>query len=90
MSMEEKHEGIWINVEEDGAAKIIFKNYLSDIDKLQVIYQQVDGSFIPYSYAKVQDPQWRLPIWSKENEKAMMPTIESAKEYLANYAASNT
>ena len=88
--MEEKFEAIWINVEQDGSAKIIFENYLPNIDKLHVIYQQADGSFVPYSYIKENDPQWRLPIWSKENEKAMMPTIESAKEYLTNYEASNT
>ena len=90
MSMEEKHEAIWINVEENDSAKIIFEEYLSSIDKLHVIYQQANGSFSPYSYIKENDPQWRLPIWSKENKKAMMPTLESAKEYLTSYATSST
>jgi len=88
--MEEKHEAIWISVEEDGSAKIIFEEYLCITDKLHVIYQQADGCFVPYSYVKENNSQWQLPVWIKENEKALLPTLELAKEYLTGYAASNT
>lgn len=87
MSMEEKHGAIWVNVEVGGSAKIVFENYISSVQKLHVIYQQENGCFLPYSFVAKNDPQWRLPLWSQENEKAMMPTIESAKEYLDNYAS---
>ena len=90
MSMEEKYEGIWISAQDDGSSKVIFENYISNIDKLHVIYQSTAGGYLPYSYIKQNDPQWRLPIWSPENDKAMMPNLESAKEYLLNYGASNT
>ena len=85
--MEEKYGAIWIEGEVDGAAKIVFEEYLPNVHKLQVIYQQSNGSFLPYSFVPAKDHQWRLPIWSQENEKAIMPTIESAKEYLKHYAA---
>ena len=82
MSMKEKCGAIWVSIEEDGSATIVFEEYLKSVEKLHVIYQQANGFFLPYSYIKKSDHQWRLPIWSQENEKAMMPTIESAKEYL--------
>ena len=87
MSMEEKYGAIWIEVEEDGSARIVFEHYIQSIPKLHVIYEQANGCFLPYSFVPKQDHQWRLPIWSRENEKAIMPTIESAKEYLKHYAA---
>ncbi|WP_133154848.1 hypothetical protein [Enterovibrio norvegicus] len=90
MSMQEKYGAIWIEIEEDGSAEIAFEQYLSSIQKLHVIYQQSNGCFLPYSFVPKDDHQWRLPIWSQENEKAMMPTIESAKEYLKLYAVKNT
>ncbi len=86
MSMEEKYGAIWIEVEVDGSSKIVFEQYLANAQKLHVIYQQSSGSFLPYSFVPKKDHQWRLPIWSQENEKALMPTIESAKEYLNHYA----
>jgi len=85
MSMEEKYEGIWFSVEKDGAAKIVYEEYLPDIDKIQVISERADGNFEPSSYVKKHDPQWRLPIWSAENTKAILPSIQLAKEYLAAY-----
>lgn len=87
MSMEEKYEGIWLNVQGDDLSKVVFENYIASIDKLHVIYLRADGSYLPCSYTKQNDPQWRLPIWSKENDKAMMPTLELAKEYLLIYGA---
>lgn len=90
MSMEEKYEGIWINTHGDDSSEIVFESYIASIDKLHVIYQIADGSYLPYSFVKQDDPQWRLPIWSQENDKAMMPTLGSAKEYLISYGASNT
>lgn len=88
--MEEKYEGIWINDQGDDLSKVVFENYIASIDKLHVIYQRADGGYLPYSFTKQNDPQWRLPIWSQENDKAMMPSLESAKEYLISYGASNT
>ena len=90
MSMEEKFGAIWIEIEEDGSAKVVFEQYLSEIQKLHLIYQQANGSFLPFSFVKSSDPQWRLPLWVKENEKAILPTIESAKEYLECYTAAST
>jgi len=83
--MEEKYGAIWIEVEEDGAAKVSYENYLIDKDKLHVIYIQNNGSYVPYSFIKKLDYQWRLPIWCKENEKALIPTLEMAQEYLTHY-----
>lgn len=83
--MEEKYGAIWISVEEDGAAKIAFESYLADKEKLHLIFIQNNGSYVPYSFIKQVDHQWRLPIWCKENEKALMPTLEMAKEYLTYY-----
>lgn len=84
--MEEKYDAIWPTSSET----IVFENYLASTEQLEVIYQHADGSFIPYLYTKMNDPQWRLPFWSSQNEKAIMPTLESAKEYLENYVANNT
>ncbi|HCB43693.1 MAG TPA: hypothetical protein DHW73_12735 [Pseudomonas sp.] len=86
MTMEEKHGAIWIEAGVDGSAKLVFERYIPNAQKLHVIYQQDNGCFLPYSFVAKNDHQWRLPLWSQENEKAMMPTIESAKEYLENYA----
>ena len=88
--MEEKYEGIWISAQGDDSSKIVFESYIASIDKLHVIYQREDGGYLPYSFIRQNDPQWRLPIWSQENDKAMVPTLESAKEYLTSYGASNT
>jgi len=85
--MEEKHGAIWIDVEVDGSAKIVFECYIPSVQKVHVIYLQENGCFLPCSFVSKNDPQWRLPLWSQENEKAVMPTIESAKEYLDNYAS---
>lgn len=87
MSMEEKYGAIWIAVKEDGSAQLVFEQYYPDITKLQVIYQQSNGCFLPYSFVPKKDRQWTLPVWSQENEKAMMPTIGSAKEYLSHFLA---
>ena len=78
--MEEKHGAIWIKIEVDGVAQVAFEHYFPSIQK------QANGTFLPYSFVPKSDPQWRLPLWSQENEKAMMPTLESAKEYLKHYA----
>jgi hypothetical protein len=88
--MHEKHGGIWISAQEDGAASAVFEEYIASVDKLHVIFQRADGNYQPCSYLKQKDYQWRLPIWSRENEKAIMPTLRSAKEYLLNYGAINT
>ncbi|WP_156804631.1 hypothetical protein [Gallaecimonas xiamenensis] len=90
MSMEEKYGAIWIAVEEDASAQLVFEQYYPDITKLQVIYQQSNGCFLPYSFVPKKDRQWTLPVWSQENEKVMMPTIGSAKEYLSHFLASST
>jgi len=83
--MEEKSNAIWFNVAEDGAAKVIYEIYLAENDKLHIVYVQNNGSYVPYSFIKKLDPQWRLPVWCKENEKALLPTLESAKEYLISF-----
>ncbi|MCS6208972.1 hypothetical protein [Shewanella baltica] len=88
--MEEKYGAIWVGVEEDGSANIVFERHFPSMQKLHVIYRQANGRFLPYSFSPQNDHQWRLPIWSQENDKAIMPTLESAKEYLKHYAASNT
>ncbi|WP_036549775.1 hypothetical protein [Nitrincola lacisaponensis] len=88
--MEEKYGGIWFSVEEDGAAKIVSEEYIPSVQKLHVIYHQENGTFLPFSFVLKQDHQWRLPIWSQENQKAMMPTFGSAKEYLKSYADIHT
>lgn len=85
--MEEKYGAIWIEAEEDNSAKPVFEKHLPDINKLHVIYQQANGYFLPCSYVAKSDHQWRLPLWSQENEKAIMPTLKSAKEYLQHYVA---
>ena len=90
MNMDEKYEAIWINVEEDDSVKIVFERYFPNIEKLHVIFEEANGIYLPYSYVKKVDHQWRLPLWSQENEKAMMPTLESAKKYLVSYEANNT
>ncbi len=87
MSMEEKYGAIWVDTEEDGAARIVFELHIPEIQKLHVIYQQANGCFLPYSFILKSDHQWRLPFWSPENEKALIPTFELAKEYLKHYAA---
>lgn len=86
MSMDEKFGAIWIEIDEDGSAEIVFEQHFSNIQKLHVIYQQANGYFLPCSYVQKENYQWRLPFWSQENEKAMLPTLESAKEYLKHYA----
>ncbi|MBN8240701.1 hypothetical protein JF541_16190 [Marinobacter hydrocarbonoclasticus] len=88
--MEEKYGGIWVSAEEDGAAKVVSEEYIPSVEKLLVIYQQENGAFLPFSFVLKQDHQLRLPIWSPENQKAMMPTFDSAKEYLKSYAGSYT
>lgn len=84
--MKEKYGALWIEVEEDRAGQIVFECHLQSIQKLHVIYKQANDYFLPYSFVPQSDHQWRLPIWSKENEKAILPTIELAKEYLKHYA----
>ena len=88
--MEEKYGGIWVSAEEDRAGKVVFEEYLPVEAKLHVIYQQESGLFLPFSFVLRQDRQWRLPLWVKENEKSVMPSFESAKEYLNSYAESHT
>jgi len=53
--MEEKYGAIWIEVEEDGSAKVVFEEYVQDIQKLYVIYKQVNGSFLPCSFMRKSD-----------------------------------
>ena len=84
--MQEKYNGIWIDIERDNSAKIVFEEYLSESEKLHVIYERNDGDFQPNSYVKKDDRQWRLPIWSAENTKTIMPSLELAKDYLSSYA----
>ena len=76
--MEEKYGATWIEVEVDGSSQIVFEQYLPSAQKLHVIYQESSGRFLPYSFVPKKDSQWRLSLWSQENEKAMMLTIESA------------
>ncbi len=83
--MNEKFGAIWVAIEEDDGNSVVFEKYITDIEKLHVIYLKFDGSFMPYSFVKRDDHQWRLPIWCPENEKAIMPTLDSAKEYLSSY-----
>lgn len=83
--MEEKYNAIWFEVEQDGAARVIYEIYLVESDKLHIVYVQKNGSYVPYSFVKKRDSQWRLPVWCKENEKALLPSLESAKEYLINF-----
>ena len=83
--MEEKYNGIWLNVQQDDSAKLVYEEHLSSVDKLQAIYKRADGNFQPYSCIKKSDHQWRLPIWVPENTKAVLPSLESAKEYLSAY-----
>ncbi|OCQ23862.1 hypothetical protein A7985_07955 [Pseudoalteromonas luteoviolacea] len=78
MSMKEKYGAIWIEVEVDGSSQIVFEQHLPSAQKLHVIYKQSSDNFLPCSFVPKKDPQWRLPLWSQENEKAMMPTVESA------------
>lgn len=78
-----------MEIDEDGSAEVVFEQHFSAIQKLHVIYQQANGCFLPCSYLRETDDQWRLPLWSQENEKAILPTLESAKEYLKHYAETN-
>ena len=88
--MEERYDGIWLNIEEDDSSRVVHESYRKKLDRLEVIYQRADGCYLPYSFRKQRDPQWRLPVWCPENEKAILPTFESAIEYLSSYVASNT
>jgi len=83
--MIEKYGGIWIEIEKKDSIKIVFEEYFPDIDKLQIISKRVDGYYQPYSCIKKLDPQWRLAIWVPENDKTILSTIESAKNYLINF-----
>ena len=83
--MEERYNAIWISVEEDGSAKMVYENYLVENDKLHIVYVQNNGSYVPYSFIKKSDSQWRMPIWCKENEKALLPSFEMAKQYFVGF-----
>lgn len=85
--MKEKYEAIWVDVAEDGGATIVFESYF-DSGKLHVIYRQQNGSFMPYSFVRQKDHQWRLPVWCKENEKVLLSSLEEAKKYLESYSPS--
>lgn len=80
----EKHGALWC---EDGYSGIlIYEEFLSGINKVHVVFQDVRNKYyLPYSYVKKKDPYVRIPIWSPENEKAILPTLQSAKEYLGNW-----
>lgn len=82
MSIKEKYKGLWITVEEDGEATIVHEEYDAINDTIMAIYQRRDGFFTPYLYKKKIDPQWELPIWVPINSKAILPTLEEAKEYI--------
>lgn len=83
--MIEKYGAIWIKNKQKNSTKIVFEEYLPNINKLQIIYERVDGNYQPYSCVKNKDPQWCLPIWIPENSKVILSTIESAKKYLISF-----
>ncbi len=88
MSFKEKHGALWSgSLSCDlSVAEIVFEEYKADLDQLYIIYQDNhSGHYFPYSYIKQIDPQWKRPFWASKNEKAIMPTLESAKAYLANF-----
>ena len=88
--MEEKYGAIWITIEEDASATIVSEKYLPEIEKVHCIFRQASGFYVPHSYVKKRDPQYSLPIWTRENDKALMPTIDAANDYLRSYAQRNT
>ncbi|WP_394174063.1 hypothetical protein [Thalassotalea litorea] len=77
--MEEKYQALWFSAAYDNL-KVEFEELRSDL--LLVIFKDIQGIYLPYLYSKESDFQYSLPVWSVKNEKAMMPSLESAKEYL--------
>jgi hypothetical protein len=80
----EKYGALWC---EDGHSGIlIYEEFLSGINKVHAVFQDARSKcYLPYSYIKTKDPTVRIAIWSPENEKAIMPTLKSAKEYLKSW-----
>ena len=85
--MIEKHNAIWVDFNGDNAAKIVSEIYSPDLDKLFVVYERKDGRYMPFSYVKKPSHQWSMPLWSNENTKVLVASLEEAKNYLVNYGA---
>lgn len=85
--MSEKYGAIWVDFNDDNSAKVVFEIYAVALDKLFIVYERMDGKYMPFSYVKQHSPQWSMPFWSNENTKALMGSLEEAKSYLANYGA---
>ena len=85
--MLEKYNGIWIDVEVDNSGTIVSEEYLPDIGKLLVVYKRSDGGFMPFSFVKIHDPRYSLPLWNSENTKVLVSSREEAKQYLEYYSA---
>ncbi len=85
--MSEKHGAIWIDFHDDNGAKIVLENYEATLDKLFVIYERMDGNYMPFSFVKQHTPQWSTPIWNNENTKVLMNSLEESKSYLTNFYA---
>jgi hypothetical protein len=85
--MIEKHHAIWMDVEADNSGTIVSEDYLPELGKLFIVYMRRDGGFMPFSYVKQHDPQYSLPIWSNENTKVLLASLEEAKQYLESFRA---
>jgi hypothetical protein len=85
--MIEKHDAIWMDVEEDNCGEIVSEDYSPELGKLFVVYERRDGGFMPFSYVKQHGPQYSLPIWNNENTKVLVASLDEAKHYLESYGA---
>jgi hypothetical protein len=85
--MLEKHNAIWVDFNDDNAAKIVHEVYSAELDKLFIVYQRKDGRYMPLVYVKKASHQWSLPFWTNENTKVLTASLEEAKNYLASYGA---
>ena len=88
--MIERYGGIWLDVSEDDGASLVYERYLEDVCKIHAVYQRRDESFTPYSYIIEKDYQWRLPVWTRENDKSLLPSLKAAIHYLSFYDGKNT
>ncbi len=85
--MIEKHDAIWVDFDDDDAAKVVSEIYSPELDKLFIVYERKDGRYMPFSYVKQPSHQWSMPLWNKENTKVLMGSLEDAKKYLESYGA---
>lgn len=86
--MVEKYGGIWI--EDSGRSlELTRERYDVERDIVEAIYRRsTDGFYTVALFVKINDPQWRLPIWSDVEHGSIFETVELAEAHLRAISAS--